>query len=119
MYLKLKWARFFTLAGWRWNLAASYSGFDFHVVRPCKHSECNGSHELKIRIMERRLDLLQKRHGELYSGEDMYASPHPALFGDGPKNTVWQMSHGAGGGLYRLDEWQNNAEELWERAARE
>jgi hypothetical protein len=107
-YLRLRWARYFTLAGWTWSLAPKGSGFDFHVVFPC---DCPGPHELDVRIVEEPLD-----HPFVAAG-----SPHPAIFGDGPKHTVWSMTHG--GAVEReyrgLDEWDSRAEDLWERAARE
>jgi hypothetical protein len=118
-FLQLRWARFFTLAGWKWKLASPYSGFDFHVTIPCEHSECNGSHELSVRIQEKTLEVLNTQHDELFSVDEMYAEPHPALFGNGPKNTVWQMVHGAGGGVFRLDGWSSDFEILWEKSVRE
>jgi hypothetical protein len=119
-YLKLRWARFFTLAGWDWNLAPKHQGFDFHVKFPCDHSECNGSHELLVRVVEKTHEALVRKHQELFDIHFMYASPHPALFGNGPKNTHWQMTHGAGGGDETVEKWTDqDANQLWERAAHE
>lgn len=119
MWLKLRWARFFTLAGWKWKLSPK-SGFDFQVTLPCRHSECNGSHTLLVRTCEKTHEALERKHCELYDCERMYSEPNPALFGDGPDNTVWQMVHGHGGGQFTVSSmtvW--NANELWERAAHE
>lgn len=115
MWLKLRWARFFTLAGLEWKLA-NRPGFDFILTIPCSHSECSGSHILRVRVSEKTHDALARKHGELYDAGEMYTEPHPALFGDGPKNTHWQMPHGAGGGTESLDQWVRNSQELWERA---
>lgn len=118
-YLKLRWARFFTLAGWDWNLAPKHQGFDFQVTFPCIHSECSGSHSLLVRISEKSHEALERKHNELYDLHYMWSDPHPALFGDGPPNTHWQMGHGAGGGCFTVAEWEPDAETLWERAAHE
>jgi hypothetical protein len=119
MWLKLKWARFFTLAGWNWTLASQYTGFDFFVTIPCGHSECNGSHEIAVRIYEKNHGALVRQHKDLYDTDRIYTSPHPALFGDGPLNTYWEMAHGAGGGSENVGQWLANADKLWERAGRE
>jgi hypothetical protein len=113
MYLKLRWARFFTLAGWDWKLSPK-PDFDFQVTFSCGHSEC-GSHELLVRISEKTHEALIATHKQLWDVHYMYSSPHPALFGDGPDNTHWQMAHGAGGGYASLGAW--GFADLWERAA--
>lgn len=116
MQLKLRWARFFTLAGWNWKLS-SRPGFDFQVSFPCGHSGCHGSHSLLVRICEKTHEALARKHEDLFDIHFMYSEPHPALFGDGPKNTHWQMAHGAGGGDESADNWTKwDAEKLWELA---
>jgi hypothetical protein len=119
MYLKLRWARFFTLAGWNWTLAPKPSSFDFHVTFPCGHSECIGSHSLRVRICEKTVEALAAKHADLWDIDFIYRVPSPALFGDGPKNTYWQMAHGAGGGCESVGNWLPDADVLWERAAHE
>ena len=116
-FLQLRWARFFTLARWKWTLAPFGRSGDFYVTIPCGHSECNGSHTLNVRIYEKQREVLERLHGEMFSADAIYSEPHPALFGDGPRNTTWQMAHGAGGGLCRVDQWLGEAEELWELSA--
>ena len=116
VYLKLRWARFFTLAGWNWRLAHPRTGADFIVTLPCEHSECHGSHTLAVRICNKNREALENKHDQMYDPPLMYQEPHPALFGDGPRNTVWQMSHGAGGGTFSVLQWAS--ERLWEVAAR-
>jgi hypothetical protein len=118
MWLKLRWARFFTLARWNWNLAPKHAGFDFHVTIPCEYSECRGSHSLRVRICEKTHESLIAKHEDLFDIDEMYSSPHPALFGFGPKNTHWQMVHGSGG-YGCLDQWVPDADDLWKRAAHE
>jgi len=115
MLLKLRWARFFTLAGWNWRLSDRL-GFDFVVTFPCGHSEC-GSHELLIRVCEKTHEALVRRHNDLYDIKFMYTAM-PALFGDGPENTHWQMAHGAGGGYASLGDW-HGMQDLWEKSAHE
>lgn len=115
MWLKLRWARFFTLAGWNWKLSHR-PGFDFQVTFPCEHSECSGSHTLIVRICDKSHWLLEKKHGETFTNP--YDEPNPALFGDGPENTYWEMVHGHGGGCETVSKWTySDANYLWERAA--
>lgn len=116
MWLKLRWARFFTLAGWSWKLSPR-PGFDFQVTFPCGHSECNGSHTLIVRVCNRPRPVLQEKY-KAFAWP--YEEPHPALFGDGPANTFWEMAHGAGGGCETAERWtEQDAGWLWERAARD
>ena len=112
MWLKLRWARFFTLADWQWKLSPR-PDFDFVVTFPCRHSECGGSHTLLVRVVERAHDVLARSHSERFSADQMYTEPHPALFGDGPENTYWQMPHGAGGGVESVEQWFPNAHQTW------
>jgi hypothetical protein len=65
-------------------------------------------------------EALVRKHQETFASP--YNEPNPALFGDGPENTYWQMSHGAGGGCEQVDDWMTSSRvsdvnELWERAA--
>lgn len=102
MWLKLRWARFFTLAGWNWKISAR-PGFDFEVTFPCDHSECHGAHTILVRVVDKCREAIEKKHRETFS--QPYIEPHPALFGDGPDNTYWEMSHGAGGGCEQVEDW--------------
>ena len=116
MLLKLQWARFFTLAGWEWKLSAK-PRFDFEVSFPCSHSECSGSHSVLVRVVELGHQALEKAHSAEFSPDDIWASPHPALFGNGPANTFWVMPHGAGGGVESADRWAENATQVWMQSA--
>jgi hypothetical protein len=116
MYLKLRWARFFTLAGWDWKLSST-PGFDFLLDWPGIDSDDNTRHSLHIRVCEKTHDALQLKHSDLFDIHYMYSNPHPALFGNGPENTHWQMPWGSGGGDYCLANFGGRMNELWEQAA--
>jgi hypothetical protein len=114
MWLKLRWARFFTLAGWQWRLAPR-PGFDFQVTLPCDHSECAGGHILVVRVTDKPRWLLEEKYRAFAYP---YREPSPALFGDGPENTFWTMLHGHGGGDFDITCFASGANRLWEVAAR-
>jgi hypothetical protein len=123
MNLKLRWARFFTLAGWNWRLSRNRS-FDFLVEWPGVDDDDRTTHYLHVRICEKTRDALEAKHDDLWGVHYMYSNPHPALFGDGPDNTHWQMTWGSGGGSYSLGGYCGHygphhltMQELWERAA--
>ena len=118
MWMKLQWARFFTLAGWNWSLSPR-PGFDFKVTFPCVHGECNGSHTILVRVVNQSYHTIENSHAKRFNADQMYNEPHPALFGDGPENTYWQMAHGSGGGVETVGQWVRNAKQLWERASHE
>jgi len=123
MWLKLKWARFFTLAGWQWSLS-SRPDFDFKVHVPCWKEDCADArnthhHVLLVRVVNQHRAALEETHGKRFHTDQMYQEPHPALFGDGPDSTVWQMAHGDGGGIYDLVSFTSNGGRLWERANHE
>lgn len=116
MYLKLRWARFFTLVGWNWSLSTT-PGFDFLVTIP--GTDDGETHRLLVRICEKTHEALVKKHNDLWDIDFMYSNPHPALFGDGPENTHWQMAWGDGGGCYTVAGRLGGAQELWGRASHE
>lgn len=115
MCLKLRWARFFTLAGWNWKLSST-PGLDFLVTFPATDYRDCCPHELLVRICEKTHEALVRKHEDLFDIHFMYSSPHPALIGNGPANTHWQMSCGDGGGYASLAMY-GGMYELWERAA--
>jgi hypothetical protein len=111
--LLLRWARFFTLAGWNWRIA-SVPFFHFLVTFPCGHSECR-SHELIVRVLSHHDHAaLVKKHDELFTVEEMYGSLTPALFGESIEATHWQMAHGHGGGCFTAEFLGNAA--LWKQS---
>ena len=70
-----------------------------------------------MRVVEQAHDALAKSHSETFTPTQMYSEPHPALFGDGPENTYWQMPHGAGGGVEAVAQWVPGAARIWEQTA--
>lgn len=115
-YLKLRWAKFFTLAGLDWEPALR-PGYDFHVILPCGHSECPADHQLLVIVLEGRHDELVRRYDTVFTHDEIWDVPSPAFFADGPGNTHWNMAHGHGGGYYTMAGWWLNrdADELWKR----
>jgi hypothetical protein len=116
LFLKLRWARFFTLAGWNWSLSTT-PGFDFFITLP--GTDEGETHSLLVRISEKTHEALVAKHNDLFDIHHMYRNPHPALFGDGPTNTHWQMAWGSGGGYYTVAGRCGAAGDLWESAAHE
>jgi hypothetical protein len=130
--LEARWAAFFDLIEWQHEYEPiDLPGWspDFRVVFPCWHSECNGSHSLLVEIKP-YFDLKQfeghpcldydygTRNGGHFDSTDVavaegktcYAIPADAsaAFGANPEVTYWQMSHGAGGGVFDLPSWIND-----------
>ena len=118
MWLKLRWARFFTLAGLSWKLSPVKS-YDFQLSLPCKHSECRRPHSILIRVVDKcRAELAQGYKSKF--GEFGLRGPRafPAFFGEGPENTFWMEKRGPfyySENLEKLAE--QNFSELWERSA--
>lgn len=113
--LGLVWARFFSLLGWRWRVSKA-PGFDLNLTIPCGHSECSGSHELLVRIDNGAREYFEKLHGELFTLDETWASPSPAIFGTTPEHTFWVMSHGSGGGEFEISFFVPDWKTLWTRA---
>lgn len=123
--LMAHWAAFFDLAGWDWDRGISAIGNwkpDFRVCFPCGHSECSGSHTLLVTVLPVSNIEDVKGHPALhhiYRVEDScgrWLADAGALFGNTPAATLWQMSHGSGGGLESVHNWVNNANQLWHDA---
>lgn len=125
--LEAQWAAFFDLAGWAWHINPASVGNwapDFRVTFPCGHSECNDTHTLLIAVLPFSSIEAFGDHPSIshcYGVESPYDALHPsvdagAAFGTSPRVTTWQFSHGAGGGLYNVDEWVDEAESLWSEA---
>lgn len=111
----LIWARFLSLAKLEWSVS-SVPGFDINLTIPCSHSECSGSHQLLVRIEAGSPPDLRKRFSELFTMDEVYGTPTPAIFGVDPEQTYWQMSHGAGGGDFDLAFWVSDWKTLWRQA---
>lgn len=119
--LEARWAAFFDLAGWKWwvnPVSIADWKADFKVSFPCSHSECSGSHTLFISILP--ISEINIKHPSLnhyYSVESSDGeclADSGALFGDNPNATLWEMAHGAGGGIETVSYWVKNSEELWQ-----
>ncbi len=117
MNLKLRWARFFTIAGWDWSLSRN-PRFDFLVKWPGVDSDDNCEHFLHVRVCDESREELASRRAGIWDATQTYTSPHPALFGDGPENTFFSLIWGMGGGEYSLPSFgKPGMREIWERAA--
>ncbi|MDA5245342.1 hypothetical protein EXN32_07975 [Agrobacterium tumefaciens] len=126
--LEARWAAFFDLAGWDWKVnhvpVFNWSP-DFRVTFPCRHSECNGSHTLLVSVLPitgiedaQSHPALSHRYG--IEGPDSEVHPEVdagAVFGMSPNITRWEFSHGAGGGLFDVNFFVEDANALWVRAA--
>lgn len=114
--LEARWACFFDLAGWRWQYEPiDLPGWspDFRVEFPCGHSECPPSHTLLVEIkpyFSKGHQCLNFAYGE---GIPAHAS---AAFGNDPSISEWEMSHGAGGGIFSIPELVAGWESLWSSA---
>ncbi len=122
-----RWAWFFTLVGWAWRYFPAQHGYrvqpSFRVCIPCRNSECDGSHTLDV-FLRRGVTSPESFGVTVYqlasmrrNADSPYDSPHPALFGEDPTVTIWEMSHGCGGGEYRIPVWlPDNWKHLWKAA---
>lgn len=125
--LEAHWAAFFDLAGWEWHVnpvqVENWSP-DFRVTFPCGHSECSGSHTLLVAVLPLSQSEDFKTHpclkhffgiGDAYKGLGVSVSAG-AAFGNSPKATTWEMSHGAGGGTEEVRNWVDDSDALWSKA---
>lgn len=124
--LEARWAAYFDLVGWSWWVnPVEVQGWkpDFKVSIPCDHSECDGSHTLLVAVLPvlsvddfgqhpcttLRYEVLDDR------GE--WLADAGAAFGMKPWISQWEMSHGAGGGLFDAAEFGvDEPGVLWEKA---
>jgi hypothetical protein len=144
--LEARWAAFFDLAKWEWEYEPiDLNGWspDFMVVFPCNHSECNGSHSLLVEVKPYFIisdflghpcmdylwgikpchimyNICVNRDSCEYKTDNckIYEIPanSSAGFGSNTFTTYWEMSHGAGGGSYSVDNWVYNSIFLWKEA---
>lgn len=119
--LEARWAAFFDLIGWKHEYEPiDLPGWspDFRVVFPCGHSECPRTHSLFVEVkpyfsIEQFKDHACMKHPY---GENIPADAS-AGFGSNPEVTVWEMSHGAGGGIDCLLNWiPDGYSRLWSEA---
>lgn len=122
-----RWAWFFTLLGWQWKYFPVHHGFvrvrpTFRVAIPCGHSECADRHVLDVFL--RRGVLTPDGFGVTVYDlaacrrriNNPWCEPHPALFGDNPSASTWEMGHGAGGGTEWIETWAPDWKKVWARA---
>lgn len=125
--LEAHWAAFFDLVGWEWRVNSAHVGNwlpDFRVTFPCDHSECAGTHTLLVAVLPVSEIEAFKHHPCLthffgINGDDrgQFASVNAgAGFGNSPKVTTWQFSHGSGGGVYDVEFFVPNADAIWAKA---
>lgn len=115
--LEARYAALFDLAGWGWEYhpPGAFGGWwpTFRVEFPCGHSECPDTHVLLAEVAAHRT--LEGFEGHPCLGypcggwHDAEAEGIPAdagaAFGDHPSVSRWEMSHGAGGGVYSIADW--------------
>jgi len=124
--LLAQWAAFFDLAGYQWSTKPSAVADwlpDFRVELDCNHSECGGGHVILISVLPtddlsgvRGHPALSHRYGVNVGGNRL--ADAGAVFGSSPQATCWEMSHGPGGGIFRVVDWESGAEALWLGAKR-
>lgn len=123
--LLAQWAAFFDLAGWQWSTGvAPVENWkpDFRATFDCGHSECSGSHTILISVLPVYSLEDIKGHPALshrYSVDtptDKHIADAGAVFGFGPQTSIWDMSHGHGSGIYDVNFWVDEADNLWKQA---
>ena len=124
--LEARWAAFFDLIGWTWEYEPlDLYGWtpDFRVTFPCGHSECGPTHSLLCEVKP-YLSLYQFgghpcldfSYGRSRDGRDIPADASAAL-GNNPRVSYWEMSHGAGGGAEKIENWTNaDIDAAWKEA---
>lgn len=125
--LHAQWAAFFDLAGWRyWTNPVAVGDWrpDFKVRFECGHSECPTHHTLLVSVLP-YTDLNQfanhpctKHAWQVQSNNGERLADAGAGFGLHPEVTRWEMSHGAGGGVFEVPYFADDSNALWERAAK-
>ncbi len=112
--LEKQWRVFFGLFGWECKYRPAYRGRlqpTFRVSIPCGHSECYGSHDLYVFVLD--VKSVEEFGVTVWDLGDPYHSPHPALFGADPSVTTWEMAHGAGGGVECVANWVRDCKHAW------
>lgn len=125
--LEAQWAAFFDLANWKWRSSPRMQdGWrpDFRVTFPCSHSDCGGEHTLLVSVVAFRSLESLKSHpalGYCYGVRDEQGkriADGGAVLGSLPAISAFEISHGAGGGVFSVEFFVPNASELWEQAGK-
>ncbi|MEN3029280.1 hypothetical protein [Chromobacterium amazonense] len=121
--LEAQWAAFFDLAGWDWRSNPAPVGDwcpDFRVTFPCDHSECRDSHTLLVSVVPTESKDVLAAHParkHCYEATGFPGVDAGAAFGSNPEATVWEFSHGAGGGVFEVPFFvEADAAVLWKKA---
>ena len=131
--LEARWAAFFDLAGWKWSANPAPVGDwapEFRVEFPCDHSECSGRHVLLVAVLPVDDVTAFRRHPALthaynisrealteHDDSELHADVDAgAGFGNSPELSVWEFSHGAGGGVFDVTFFARDPYTLWEKA---
>lgn len=124
--LAATWAAFFDLAGWDWCIASDdIRGWNptFRLNFDCNHSECGGMHSVLASVeawdsLDQFADhpCLAYPYGRSRDGEVVIGADASAALGSSPDVSQWEMSHGAGGGIFNIPFWVPNADALWAEA---
>jgi hypothetical protein len=126
--LEAQWAAFFDLASWQWRTNPAPLGNwkpEFRVDFPCNHSKCGGSHGLLVAILPvdsiadaGEHPTLSQRYNLSGEGSQHHKGVQAgAVFGNTPSVSQFEFGHGSGGGVFEVDSWVHNANELWRKAA--
>lgn len=134
--LEAQWAAFFDLIEWKWEYEpidlVSWTP-DFRVEFKCGRPECGGwgsEHSLLIEVKPfYSIDefighpCMDYPYGVFYdeNGITEYCIPADAsaAFGINPSVTQWEMCHGAGGGVFTIENWigfEFDIDMLWKQA---
>ena len=127
--LEATWAAFFDLAGWQWSYEPlnleieTQSGKqwwtpDFIVTFACRHSECRwdepyGEHTLYCEV--KPYHSLEQFKGHIV--DKLLWEPVGAKLGLNPSVTAFEMSHGAGGGVFSVPSFVHDWFDLWAKAS--
>lgn len=129
--LEARWAAFFDLCKIEWQ----YEPVDLHGWTPdfrlkflCGHSDCPDYHTLFVEVKPYSdVDDFRDhpcmswtcgwRYNDLIGEEEKLGADGAGGFGINPEVTVFEIAHGAGGGLFDLPFFlHGNTAELWKRA---
>jgi len=118
-HIEQHYAKFFDKVGWFYEHRPQ--GFkitpNFIVEFLCRHSECVPMHAIAVYIDEKAMNLKQAEAHldrlEQAVGTSRYCTPNLAVFGADPSISVWEMPHGAGGGVETASNWCLDLHKNW------
>lgn len=119
--LEARWAAFFDLCQWSWEYEpVELAGWapDFLVTIPCGHSDCQPTHRLYVEVKP-YLEIGEFHDHPAWSmmtGLAVIYDPAPAVFGNSPVVSHFELMHGGGGGIYSVMSWLPHWDRLWKEA---